>query len=351
MGNVGKQKFGNMPDGRVIELYTLTNSSGLEARIMTYGGTLVSLRAPDRDGTLADVVLGFDELSPYLAEHPYFGCVVGRYANRIAGGSFCLNDRKYYLARNDGSNHLHGGVFGFSKALWNGQSRNSATGPQLALTYASAAYEEGYPGNLAVEVIYSLSDANELSLSYSATTDTDTILNLTNHAYFNLAGTGRILDHVLRLAADHFLPVDETLIPLGERRAVAGTAFDFTRAQAIGAGIQANEPQLRLAGGYDHCWVLNQTTSHPAVAAELYDPHSGRILSIFTTQPGIQFYTGNFLAGSIVGKAGRVYQRHSGLCLETQHFPDSPNKPYFPTTVLRPGEAYRETTVYRFGVD
>jgi aldose 1-epimerase len=351
MGEIRKQKFGNMPDGRAVDLYTLVNLSGLEARIMTYGGTLVSLRTPDREGALADVVLGFDELSPHLGEHPYFGCLVGRYANRIAGGSFRLNDKRHQLARNDGCNHLHGGINGFSKVLWEARARISATGPQLALSYESPAGEEGYPGNLIVEVIYTLSDGNELGLHYSATTDADTVLNLTNHAYFNLAGSGTVLDQVVRLAADHFLPVDETLIPLGERRAVLGTPFDFTRPETIGSRIHADEPQLRFAGGYDHCWVLNKMNGKCALAAELQDPQSGRMLSVFTTQPGMQVYTGNFLDGSIRGKAERAYERHSGLCLETQHFPDSPNQPTFPTTILKRGEHYRETTVYRFAVD
>ena len=352
MGSIRKQKFGEMPDGRAVDLYTLTNSRGLEARIMTYGGTLVSLHTPDRDGALADVVLGFDELSPYLGEHPYFGCLVGRYANRITGGSFRLNGKRYQLARNDGCNHLHGGITGFSKVLWESRARVSATGPQLALNYVSAAGEEGYPGNLKVAVIYTLTDAHELILDYSATTDADTVLNLTNHAYFNLAGSGTVLDQVLRVAGDEFLPVDEKLIPLGERRAVLGTAFDFTRPKPIGSRIHADELQLRFAGGYDHCWLLSEMTNGKwALAAELQDPQSGRMLSVFTTQPGMQVYTGNLLDGSIRGKAQRAYEQHSGLCLETQHFPDSPNQPTFPTTILKRGEIYRQTTVFRFAVE
>jgi aldose 1-epimerase len=351
MGSIRKEKFGEMPDGSSVELYRLVNSSGLEARIMTYGGTLVSLRTPDRDGALADVVLGFDGLSAYLDEQPYFGCLVGRYANRIAGGSFCLNHQRYQVARNDGCNHLHGGITGFSKVLWEAHARISVTGPQLTLSYQSPAGEEGYPGNLTVEVIYTLSDGNELRLHYSATTDAETVLNLTNHAYFNLAGSGTVLKQVLRLAGDYFLPIDETLIPLGERRAVVGTPFDFTRPEPIGSRIHADEPQLRFAGGYDHCWVLNKMNAECALAAELKDPQSGRVLSVFTTQPGIQVYTGNFLDGSVRGKAETAYEQHSGLCLETQHFPDSPNQSDFPSTVLRPGETYRETTVYRFGID
>jgi aldose 1-epimerase len=338
-----------MPDGRAVDLYTLANDCGVEARIMTYGGTLVSLRTPDRSGLRADVVLGFDEFSPYLDQHPYFGCLIGRYANRIAGAGFYLNHRSHQLAQNDGRHHLHGGLKGFDKVLWEARPQLSVDGPQLALSYVSAAGEEGYPGNLKARVVYTLSNVNELRLDYSATTDADTPLNLTHHAYFNLAGSGTVLGHVLRLVADHFLPVDAGLIPIGEMSPVHGTPFDFTEAAAIGSRIQNDEQQLRLAGGYDHCWVLNNTTHGCALAAELYEPESGRTLSVFTTQPGMQVYTGNFLDGTISGKGGRVYEKHSGLCLETQHFPDSPNQPGFPTTILKPGEIYRQTTIYRLG--
>ena len=349
--SIAQQIFGQMPDGRNVEIYTLANDHGFEARITNYGGTLVSLRAPDRNGVFADVVLGFDEFAPYLSQHPYFGSLIGRYANRIAGASFTIDGKTYRLAANDGRNHLHGGTVGFDKVLWEAEPRLLPQGPQLVLTYFSRAGEEGYPGNLSVEVVYTITAANELALDYSATTDSDTVLNLTNHTYFNLAANGTVLGHVLRLAADKFLPVDNRLIPLGERHEVLGTPFDFTRPKSIGSRIGADEPQLRLAGGYDHCWVLNNTSTECALAAELHDPPSGRMLSIFTTQPGIQLYTANFLNGSIRGKAERIYERHSGLCLETQHFPDSPHQPGFPTTRLRPGETYRQTTVYRFGVD
>lgn len=350
MAGIEQQRFGQTPDGRAVDLYTLANDHGVEATIMSYGATLVSLRTLDRSGVRTDIVLGFDEFPPYLGQHPYFGCLIGRYANRIAGANFHLNNSRHELAPNDGPHHLHGGLRGFDKVLWEARPQVSLDGAQLALSYLSPAGDEGYPGNLSVRVVYTLSDRNELRLDCSATTDADTPVNLTNHAYFNLAGSGTVLGHVLRLVGDHFLPVDEGLIPTGERRRVEGTPFDFGRAASIGARIHDDERQLRLAGGYDHCWILNKETTACALAAELYDPESGRLLSVFTTQPGMQLYTGNFLNGSIRGKAGAVYEKHAGVCLETQHFPDSPNQPAFPTTILRPGEIYRQTTIYRLGV-
>ncbi len=351
MANIKQKVFGDMPDGRNVKIYTLTNDQGLEARIMNYGGTLVSLGAPDRDGVHADVVLGFDEFAPYLTQHPYFGSLIGRYANRIAGASFTIDGRTYGLSANDGRNHLHGGGIGFDKILWDAKPAESAEGPQLVLSHCSRAGEEGYPGSLTVRVTYTLTAQNELRLDYSASADHTTVLNLTHHSYFNLAGAGTIHDHLLRLAAERYLPVDPELIPLGEQRSVRGTPFDFTVPSSIGSRISSDEAQLQLAGGYDHCWVLTEQSGACALAAELIDPMSGRALSVFTTHPGIQVYSGNFLDGSIQGKQGRRYQRHSGLCLETQHFPDSPNQPSFPTTMLRPGETYREMTVYRFEVD
>jgi aldose 1-epimerase len=315
---------------------------------MTYGGILVSLRVPDRSGIFADVTLGFDDLTPYLAEHPYFGCVIGRYANRIAGGTFRVNSTAYKLVRNDGLNHLHGGRVGFDKVVWQAEPQVSPAGPQLTLRYLSRAGEEGYPGNLSVETVYTLTNDNELRLDYSATTDAETVVNLTNHAYFNLAGGGKILDHELRLVADRFLPIDDKFIPTGEQRAVQGTPFDFSRPAAVGSRIGTDDPQLRLAGGYDHCWILAKDRFRCALAAEVYEPRSGRLLSVYATQPGMQLYTANFGAGTIRGKAGVSYEKHSGLCLEAQHFPDSPNQPAFPPTVLKPGEAYGETTIYRF---
>jgi aldose 1-epimerase len=348
MARIDQQLFGRTRDGIAVDLYTLTNNGGLEARIITYGGTLVSLRAPDRKGVLADVTLGFDELAPYLGEHPYFGCLIGRYANRIAGATLRVNNAAYQLASNDGPNHLHGGIIGFDKVVWNARPRLSPAGPQLVLRYLSRAGEEGYPGNLSVETVYTLTHRNELRLDYNASTDAETVVNLTNHAYFNLAGSGKIRDHVLRLVAERFLPIDDKFVPTGEKRDVRGTPFGFTRPAPIGSRIGADDPQLRLAGGYDHCWVLTKDRFRCALAAEVYEPGSGRLLSVFTTQPGIQLYTANFGGGSIRGKGGLTYEKHCGLCLETQHFPDSPNQPAFPSTVLKPGEAYRETTIYRF---
>jgi aldose 1-epimerase len=349
MASIEQQIFGQMPDGRTVELYTLANDHGVEATIMTYGGTLVSLQVPDRDGVRTDVVLGFDEFAPYLFDHPYFGSLIGRYANRIAGASFTIEGYNYRLSPNDGPNHLHGGMIGFDKILWNAEPADSPEGPQLALNHFSRAGEEGYPGNLAVKVIYTLDAQNELRLDYSASTDQATFINLTHHSYFNLAGTGTIHGHILRLVAERYLPVDAGLIPLGEQRSVRSTPFDFTGARSIGSGISTDEAQLRLAGGYDHCWVLTDQPGACALAAELYEPMSGRALTVFTTQPGIQVYTGNFLDG-IQGKRGQRYGRHSGLCLESQHFPDSPHQPTFPSTLLEPGVHYQHRTVFRFGV-
>jgi aldose 1-epimerase len=351
MANIEQQVFGEMPDGRNVTIYTLTNDHGLEARIMNYGGTLVSLRAPDSNGVQADVVLGFDEFAPYLAQHPYFGSLIGRYANRIAGASFTIDGKTYRLSANEGRNHLHGGRIGFDKVLWDAEPVTSSAGAQLVLRHFSRAGEEGYPGNLSVGVTYTLTAQNELRLDYGASTDQPTVINLTHHSYFNLAGTGTIYDHLLRLTAERYLPVDAELMPLGEQRSVRGTSFDFTGARSIGSGISSDEAQLQLAGGYDHCWVLTQKSGACRLAAEMYEPMSGRALLVLTTQPGIQVYSGNFLDGSIQGKQGQLYQRHSGLCLETQHFPDSPNQPRFPVTLLRPGENYRERTIYRFKVD
>jgi aldose 1-epimerase len=307
------------------------------------------VHAPDRDGEPEDVVLGFDSLAPYLAGHPFFGALIGRYGNRIAGGRFRLNGVEYTLARNDGPNHLHGGPQGFDKVVWRATPREHAGAPALELAYLSRDGEEGYPGNLDVAVVYTLTADSALRIDYQATTDQDTVVNLTNHSYFNLAADGDILAHEIQIAAEHFLPIDATLIPTGERRPVRGTPMDFTRSTAIGARIHADDEQLRLAsGGYDHAWVLDKDEGALGLAAEVYDPTSGRVLEVFTTQPAVQFYTGNFLDGSSIGKDGRAYHKHHGFCLETQHFPDSPNQPDFPSTVLKPGEVYRQTTIFRF---
>lgn len=345
---ITRDTFGMTDDGIAIERYTLAHSNGLEASIMTYGGTLLSLIVPDRNGTLADVTLGFDSLQPYLSDHPFFGSLVGRFANRIAGGRFQLNGKSYTLARNNGPNHLHGGPKGFHRAVWQATEQTSTDGPSLQLTYTSRDGEEGYPGNLSVTVVYTLSDQGELRIDYTATTDQDTILNLTNHTYFNLAGQGSILDHELELAASHFLPIDATSIPLGEIRPVQGTPMDFTVPTAIGRHIGADDEQLRNGQGYDHNWVLDHEAGTLGLVARLYEPTTGRLMEAHTTEPGVQFYSGNLLGRSLTGKGGQRYEKHGGLCLETQHFPDSPNQPQFPSTVLRHGQTYQQTTIYRF---
>jgi aldose 1-epimerase len=332
----------------VVEIYTLTNIHGLEARIMTYGASLVSLKTPDGNGVLQNIILGFDTLDPYVAGVPYYGATVGRYANRIARARFFLVGATYSLNPNDGPNTLHGGLRGFDKRLWKvdaNASRNS-----LKLTYVSAAGEEGFPGQLTAHVTYRLRADDTLSIEYEATTTAPTSVNLANHAYFNLSGdpTRSILGHTLTINADKFTPVDATLLPTGELRAVAGTPFDFRREAIIGSRIGVDDAQLRLGHGYDHNWVLNAAHGKALrFAARLTDPASGRVLEVLTTQPGLQFYSGNFLNGKPAGQ-GSVYNYRTGLCLETQHFPDSPNEPAFPNTILRPGETYEETTVLRF---
>ncbi|MDQ2809027.1 MAG: galactose mutarotase [Chloroflexota bacterium] len=348
---ITEQPFGTTGDGTTILGYTLSNGQGLEATIMTYGGILVALRTPDRHGQLADVTLGFDTLAPYLGDHAYFGALIGRYGNRIAHGTFQLQGQTYHLARNNGPNHLHGGLGGFDKRIWQAQPDSAGALARLQLTYLSRDGDEGFPGNLQVTVVYTLTADNALRLDYSATTDQATVVNLTNHTYFNLGDTPDILAHELQIAADYFLPVDATLIPTGELAPVAGTPLDFRRPTAIGARIQTADPQLqRAAGGYDHTWVLDGPGSSPSHAAQVYDPSSGRVLDVYTTQPGVQFYSGNMLDGTLTGKGGRRYGKHSGLCLETQHFPDSPNQPQFPSTVVAPGATYRQTTLYQFSV-
>jgi aldose 1-epimerase len=339
-----KISWGMTPEGQPVELYTLTNAKGSEARIMTYGGVVVSLKVPDRSGALGDVVAGFDNLEGYLTPPPYFGALIGRYGNRIGGGQFSLDGMVYHLAKNDGANHLHGGVRGFDKRLW---SAKQLSPQSLELSYLSKDGEEGYPGNLSANVTYTLTDAQELRIDYLATTDKETVVNLTNHSYFNLAGEGDILAHQVMIHADRFTPVDKGLIPTGELKSVAGTPFDFQMAKAIGERIEQKDEQLMFGHGYDHNWVLNRTGSGLETAAKVTDPKSGRVMEVLTTEPGLQFYTGNFLDGTLKGK-GRVYTRRSAFCMETQHFPDSPNKPAFPSTVLKPGETYRTTTVYRF---
>lgn len=339
-----KISWGQTPEGQPVELYTLTNAKGSEARIMTYGGVVVSLKVPDRSGALGDVVAGFDNLEGYLTPPPYFGAIIGRYGNRIGGGRFSLGGMEYQLAKNNGANHLHGGVRGFDKRVW---SAKPISLQSLELSYLSKDGEEGYPGNLSAKVTYTLTDAHELRIEYSATTDKETIVNLTNHSYFNLDGEGDILGHQVMIHADQFTPVDKGLIPTGELKSVAGTPFDFRMAKTIGERIEQKDEQLIFGQGYDHNWVLNRTGPGLETAAKVTDSKSGRVMEVLTTEPGLQFYTGNFLDGTLKGK-GRVYAKRSALCMETQHFPDSPNKPAFPSTVLKPGDTYRTTTVYRF---
>jgi len=349
VAGVLKSPFGTLPDGRTVDRYVLTNTNGLQASISTYGGIVTALTAPDLRGDFADIALGFDELDGYLAAHPYFGAIIGRYGNRIGQGAFTLDGQPYVLAKNNDENHLHGGLTGFDKALWQAQPRSSPTGPQLRLSYVSVDGEEGYPGQLDVEVIYTLANTNELRIDYHATTDKPTHVNMTNHSYFNLAGHGRgdILGHEVLINADRFTPVDDGLIPTGEQRRVDETPMDFRESVAIGERIEDDDEQIRLGGGYDHNFVLNPSESDLTFAAKVFEPVSGRILGVFTSEPGVQLYTGNFLDGSLTGKGGAVYRKRCGLCLETQHFPDSPNKPAFPSTVLRPGDVYTTTTVYR----
>jgi aldose 1-epimerase len=346
-----KKSFGKTPDGQPVDLYVLTNKSGAEASITNYGGALVSLKVPDRNGKLADVVLGYDSADGYVKDTSYFGALVGRYGNRIGHAQFVLDGKTYTLAKNNGENTLHGGVKGFNKALWTARILPAKGGQSLELAYISKDGEEGFPGTLRVAVIYNLTDANELHIAYKATTDKKTVVNLTNHAYFNLAGqgSGEILGHLLTIQADQFTPVDAGLIPTGELRDVMGTPFDFRKPAAIGARIDQADEQLKLGGGYDHNFVLRMPMDHGEhLAARVEEPTSGRVMEVWTTEPGIQFYTGNFLDGKTPGKGGITYAKRNAFCLETQHFPESPNQPKFPSVVLIPGETYHTVTTYKF---
>ncbi len=346
-----KRLFAQTREGEDACLYTLSNQNGVQADITNYGGAIVNLLVPDRAGKLADVVLGYETLAGYETDRAYFGAIIGRFANRIAHGRFTLNGVTCTLPCNNGDNSLHGGAIGFNKRLWTAKETSSNGAPALELTYLSPDGEEGYPGNLSAKVVYTLTGQNELKIDYSATTDKNTVVNLTNHSYFNLAGQGEgdILGHGLALHARHFTPVNADLIPTGEIRSVQGTPLDFTRMVTIGSRISADDQQLKLAGGYDHNWIPNREGDRTLVlAAEVHEAGSGRVLQVFTSQPGVQFYSGNFLDGTIRGKQGKVYQRRYGFCLETQHYPDSPNHPDFPSTELQPGQYYRETTVFRF---
>ncbi|MCA1650140.1 MAG: galactose mutarotase [Acidobacteria bacterium] len=347
---VRSEAFGKTADGQQVELYTLTNANGIEVRAMTYGGIITSLKVPDRSGRMADVVLGFDTLDAYLKGHPYFGAIIGRYGNRIAKGRFTVGGRTYTLATNNGPNHLHGGNKGFDKVVWS--AAPVAGQSAVAFTRTSPDGEEGYPGNLTVRVTYTLTDKNELTVDYHATTDKATPVNLTHHSYFNLAGDGAgdILGHELTIHADRYTPVDATLIPTGAIAPVQRTPFDFRTPTAIGMRIDQPDEQLKNGKGYDHNWVLTRRGAGLQPAARLTDPASGRTLEVATTEPGMQFYAGNFLDGTLTGKGGHVYKHRAGLCLETQHFPDSPNQPSFPSTILQPGLEYRSKTVFTFGV-
>jgi aldose 1-epimerase len=348
--NITKHPYGQTADGAAVDLYTLTNDNGVEAKITNYGGIITSLRVPDRAGALGDVVLGFDALEDYLTRNPFFGCLVGRFGNRIAKGRFTLNGVEYALALNDGPNSLHGGMAGFDKKVWQASGVITDAGAGVVLRYVSPDGEEGYPGDLSVVVIYLLDNDNALRIAYSATTDKDTVVNLTNHTYFNLAGAGDILGHELKLFADRFTPVDATLIPTGELRSLDGSPLDFRTPSSIGARIDADDEQIKLGGGYDHNYVVNGLAGTLRPAARVAEPTTGRVLEVLTTEPGVQLYSGNFLDGSLTGKGGAVYAKRSGFCLETQHFPDSPNQPAFPTTVLKAGETYRSTTVFKFSM-
>ncbi len=342
--HVTHSAWGKMADGSPVNLYTMTNSHHIAVSVMTYGGIITQIKTPDRTGALADIVLGFDSLDGYLNHNgPFFGAMIGRYANRIGHARFKLNGVEYNVDKNDGANSLHGGAHGFDKHNWTGRELPDGG---IEMTYVSKNGEEGYPGTLKAVVTYHLTDANELRLEYSATTDKPTVVNLTNHSYFNLKGSGDILGHLVALNADRFTPVDAGLIPTGELKSVAGTPFDFHNPTAVGARIDQADEQLKLGNGYDHNWV--RSGSGMRGAAHVEEPTTGRVLEVFTDQPGIQFYSGNFLDGTIAGKGGVKYAKRSGLCLETQHFPDSPNKPAFPSTTLKPGETFHSTTVLKF---
>lgn len=346
---IQKTIFGEMPDGTKVEKYTLKNTKGMEIDVITYGGIITRWTAPDKEGNYEDIVLGFDDLQQYLDSNPYFGALIGRYGNRIAKGKFTLDGETYTLVTNDGENHLHGGEKGFDKVVWQAKAESTEEGASLELTYTSADGEEGYPGKLEVKVTYILTEDNELDVRYEATTDKPTIVNLTQHSYFNLSGdfTQSVLDHELFLDADAYLPVDSGLIPTGEFRDVSGTPFDFKQPKLMGKEINAEDEQLKLGKGYDHCWVLNQEDGNYGLAASAYHPKTGRLLEVYTDEPGIQFYSGNFLDGTLPAQKGGTYGQRAGFCLETQHYPDSPNQENFPSVRLDPGETYSSRTLFK----
>lgn len=347
---IDKKLFGKLPTGEEVYLYTLTNKNGMEVKIINYGATVVSLTAPNRDGKYEDVVLGYDNLEDYVNGKSFFGCIVGRFGNRINKGKFKLDGKEYQLTINDGENHLHGGIIGYNKVLWKAEPIINDSSQSLKLSYLSPDGEQGYPGNLSIEVVYTLNDKNELLIDYSAVTDKPTILNPTHHSYFNLSGSfeNTILNHELLIDADYITPINNQLIPTGELMKVDNTPFDFRSFKKIGERINDNNEQLKFGKGYDHNWVLNNFDGRVRKVAELYDPSSGRAMEVLTDQPGLQFYSGNFLDGLITGKNGIKYNYRTGLCLETQFFPDSPNHSNFPSVVLRPGEKYKQKTIYRF---
>jgi len=352
--SVRQEPYGTTAEGQDVETYTLTNANGVEVRVISYGGIITSLKIPDQSGALDDVTLGYDSLEEYAADRNYFGALIGRFGNRIARGRFTLDGAEHRLATNDGANHLHGGARGFNRVVWDVEPVGNGASRGLVLRYTSAGGEEGYPGALSVRVTYTLTDRDELAIDYRAAADAPTPVNLTQHAYFNLAGhaAGDVLGHELTLAAPRFTPVDATLIPTGELREVRGTPFDFTAPRAVGERIEAGDEQLRRGGGYDHNFVLADSAhATPTFAARLREPRSGRVLEVHTTEPGLQLYSGNMMPDEMRGKEGATYRRRGGLCLETQHFPDSPNQPRFPSTILRPGAELRSRTVYRFTTD
>ena len=352
VNKIEKKPFGKLPNGQEVDQYTLKNANGMEIKISNYGGVITHLTAPDKDGKFEDIVLGFDSLAGYLTPPPYFGAIIGRYGNRIAKGKFTLDGKNYKLAINNNENHLHGGLVGFDKVLWNVEPVEGEESA-LKLTYLSKDGEEGYPGNLNVTVIYTLQKDNSLKIEYAATTDKTTVINLTNHSYFNLSGFKKdVLDQEVTLNADRYLPVDKGLIPTGELRPVTGNVFDFTKPTVIGKGInEVKDEQIKLGGGYDHAWILNKKGNELSLAATVLEKTSGRKMEVSTTEPAIQFYTGNFLDGKLTGKGGVNYPKRFALCLESEHYPDSPNQSAFPTVVLKPNEKYSTTTIYKFSVE
>ena len=349
---IEKHDFGETPEKEKVALYTLKNTNGIEINIMTYGGIITSLKTPNKDGVSEDIVLGYNSLDQYIKSSPYFGAIIGRYGNRIAKGKFAIDGTTYTLATNDGENHLHGGLKGFDKVVWNASEETDDDSVSLILSYLSKDMEEGYPGNLEVTVTYTLKNDNTLAIAYKATTDKTTVVNLTQHSYFNLSGdfSKSILDQEIEINADTYIPVNQTLIPTGELATVEGTPFDFRTMKTIGKDIEVANDQLKKGLGFDHCWVLNDQNTGMRYAAKAYDPISGRVLEVATDEPGIQFYSGNFLDGTLPSKNGGTYAHRSGFCLETQHYPDSPNQKDFPSTILEPGKVYNSKTSFKFYV-